>query len=115
MKLLGKETLWTKVQFYLLYPFWLATDKDKRKPVDKFRYGLISHKHEYDYSKPEYEKGIKLYRCKHYGCYAADAPEAIREMLNTVEEIKDMKKQLEKLKSAQKKPRHRSNRNQNLS
>ncbi len=71
MTLLGKETIWTKIQMVLLFPLWAIMHLDTNgnsKTFDEFRYGLISHKCEFDYDVLTYAKGTPYYKCKHFGC-----------------------------------------------
>jgi hypothetical protein len=46
---------------------WFLSTSETKKNWNEFYYGLISHDHEYDYTKLEGDK-YKHHPCKHYGC-----------------------------------------------
>lgn len=70
--LLGKKTIGYYIQLILVTPFWFFSLSPTKKSWKEFKYGLISHKCEYDYDKPIVEKhgGYEHthFDCKHYGC-----------------------------------------------
>lgn len=94
MILLGKHNFWSKLGYYLILPHWFTADIPNKKTKDELWYGMIPHKHEYDYEHPFVEQGITLARCKHYGCYVSEPFECIRKM---EEDNKWLKKQIHDL------------------
>lgn len=70
--LLGKKSIGYYIQLVLVTPFWFLSLSATKKSWKEFKYGLISHKCEYDYDKPvvEKHKGYEHthFDCKHYGC-----------------------------------------------
>lgn len=72
VNLLGKKTIGYYIQLILITPFWFFSLSSTKKSWKEFKYGLISHKCEYDYDKPIVEKSGGYehthFNCKHYGC-----------------------------------------------
>lgn len=70
--LLGKKGFGYYLQIILVTPLWFFSLSPTKKSWKEFKYGLISHKCEYDYDKPIVEKSGKYehthFNCKHYGC-----------------------------------------------
>jgi hypothetical protein len=70
--LLGKKGFGYYLQIILVTPFWFFSLSPTKKSWKEFKYGMISHKCEYDYDKPIVEKrgGYEHthFDCKHYGC-----------------------------------------------
>ena len=50
----------------LAYLEWYFYDKEKRKPFDEFKSGLIEHEH--NYTIPTMFAGVEAKKCNHYGC-----------------------------------------------
>lgn len=68
MILLGEKTLWWKLKVILFFPVWLLHDSPKKKSWKEFKYGLITHKCDFDRSKPDVHEYGTYWDCRHYGC-----------------------------------------------
>jgi len=70
--LLGKKNFWWYLQMILVTPLWFFSLSPTKKSWKEFKYGMISHKCEYDYDNPVTEKHDSYlsthFNCKHYGC-----------------------------------------------
>jgi len=84
MVLLGKKTFGWKVKLFLMSILWATSTSPTRKSWSEFKYGLISHEHEFDHDNPVNEKSTlpngqkiisKHYPCKHYGCNTVSVTE----------------------------------------
>ena len=70
---LGKKNLGYYLKFIISFPFWIGSTSPTKKTWKEFTYGLISHRHEFDYDHIQYDDDDKAkkygyYKCKHFGC-----------------------------------------------
>lgn len=70
--LLGKKGFGYYLQIIFVTPLWFFSLSPTKKSWKEFKYGLISHKCEFDYDNPVTEKHDSYisthFNCKHYGC-----------------------------------------------